>query len=130
MRPMKMLLVLAALAVCPAVALAHTAPTQSQRTALTQAFDRYVHAAVPAHCLRDEVSTANRAWAEVEFFGVARGKLIPSCAKFASNGEVIFHDRNGKWRFVTAGSSFENSNGTCGARGVPKAVMADFKLCG
>jgi len=130
MRHVKMLLVLAALAACPAVALAHTAPTPSQRTALAQAFGRYVHAVVPAHCLRYAVSTANRAWAEVEFFGVARGKLIPSCAKFASNGEVIFHYRNGKWRFVTAGSSFVNSNGSCSVRGVPKSVVKDFKLCG
>jgi len=130
MRYAKLLVLTAVVAAYPAVALAHKAPTKTQRTALSQAFNRYVHASVPAHCLKYEVSTANRAWAEVEFDGVTHGKLVPSCAKFASNGEVIFHFKGGKWRFVTAGSSFENSNGTCGARGVPASVVADFRLCG
>jgi hypothetical protein len=130
MRFIKLLALTAVLGAYPAVALAHKAPSPSQRTALAQAFSRYVHAQVPAHCLRYEISTANRAWADVEFAGVAHGKLVPSCAKFASNGEVIFHFKGGKWRWVTAGSSFVNSNGTCGVPGVPKSVVADFKLCG
>lgn len=129
MRYLKVVLALAALGAYPAAALAHKAPSTSQRTALTRAFNRYVHAPVPAHCLKYEVSTANSAWAEVEFYGVRQGKLIPSCAKFASNGEVIFHFKGGKWRYVTSGSSFENSNGVCGVHGVPKSVVSDFKLC-
>jgi hypothetical protein len=130
MRYLRVLPVFAVLAVYPALALAHRAPTRSQKAALNTAFNKYVHATVPAHCLRYEVSTANSAWADVEFDGVQKGKLIPSCAKFASNGEVIFHLTRGRWRFVTAGSSFVNSNGTCGARGVPTSVVKDFKLCG
>jgi hypothetical protein len=130
MRYVKWLALVAVVAAYPAVALAHKAPTQTQKTALTRAFSAYVHASVPAHCLKYEVSTANRAWAEVEFDGVTHGKLVNSCAKYASNGEVIFHFKGGKWRFVTAGSSFVNSNGTCGVPGVPKPVVADFKLCG
>jgi hypothetical protein len=130
MRYVKLLALTAVLAAYPAVALAHKSPTKTQRTALNRAFSRYVHAAVPLHCLKYEVSTENPAWAEVEFNGVAHGKLVPTCAKFASNGEVIFHFKGGKWRWVTAGSSFVNSNGTCGVPGVPKSVVADFKLCG
>jgi hypothetical protein len=130
MRFVKLLALTAVIGAYPALALAHKAPSQSQRTALAQAFGRYVHASVPAHCLRYEISTANRAWADVEFNGVTHGKLVASCAKFASNGEVIFHFKGGRWRWVTAGSSFVNPNGTCGVPGVPKPVVADFKLCG
>lgn len=35
---------------------------------------------------------------------------------------TIFHYRVGRWRFVTAGGSFVNSNGKCGVPHVPKAV--------
>jgi hypothetical protein len=52
------------------------------------------------------------------------------CAKYAANGISIFHYRAGRWRFVTAGSSFVNSDGTCGVPHVPRAVIKDFRLCG
>lgn len=126
MRYLKVLLVFAALAVYPAIALAHKAPTKSQRTALAKAFGSYVHEAVPANCLHYWVSTARSGWADVAFSPT----LPKSCIKFASNGDVIFHLVRGKWKFVIAGSSFVNSNGTCSVRGVPKPVVNDFKLCG
>jgi hypothetical protein len=47
-----------------------------------------------------------------------------------ADGVVLFHYRAGKWRFVTAGSSFRNGNGGCAlSKTVPRAVIADFKLC-
>jgi hypothetical protein len=126
MRYFKVLLVFAALAVFPAIALAHKAPTKSQRTALNAAFNKYVHAPVPANCLRYWVSTAASGWADVAF----SPHFPKSCTKYASNGDVIFHLVSGKWKYVIAGSSFVNSNGTCGVPHVPKAVVKDFRLCG
>jgi hypothetical protein len=126
MRYLKIALVFGVLAAFPAIALAHKAPTKSQRAALNTAFNRYVHERVPAGCLRYWVSTASSGWADVAF----SPHFPKSCTRYASNGEVIFHLVAGKWKFVTAGSSFVNSNGSCGVPHVPKAVVKDFKLCG
>jgi hypothetical protein len=126
MRAVKLLVAVVVLGAFPALALAHRGPTKAQRTALTSAFDKYVHEQVPTKCLRYEVSTANAAWADVSF----QPTFPKSCEKLASNGEVIFHHTRGKWRFVTAGSSFVNGNGTCGVPHVPKPVVKDFGLCG
>ena len=82
----------------PAVALAHKAPTQSQRTALIRAFDGYVTSPSPARACRDEISTANTSWAEIHFGFGKRGHLPAVCAKFAADGEVIFHFTRGRWR--------------------------------
>jgi hypothetical protein len=52
------------------------------------------------------------------------------CAKFVADGVVLFRYRAGKWRFVTAGSSFRSGNGSCAlSKTVPRTVIADFKLC-
>jgi hypothetical protein len=130
MRYIKPLLVLAVLGAYPATALAHRAPTTRERAALVKAFDRYVREPVPARCLKEEISTASRSWAQVQFGFDKHGHLPAGCAKFAANGVVLFHFRAGRWRFVTAGSSFINSNGSCGLTGkVPRKVIADFRLC-
>ncbi len=126
MRYLKALAVIALIAAYPAVALAHRAASRSQKTALTKAFDKYVNERAPAHCLSFSISTANSTWAEVAF----NGKSPAACVKYASNGVVIFHDRNRTWRFVTAGSSFISGNGVCRVPGVPRNVVRDFKLCG
>jgi hypothetical protein len=126
MRYVKWLAVIAVLCAFPAVALAHRAPSASQKTALTTAFDKYVDRSVPAKCLRYEVSTANSAYALVAF----AAKLSHSCLKEASDGVVIFHLKSHRWRFVTAGSSFISGSGTCDVPHVPRNVAVDFKLCG
>jgi hypothetical protein len=130
MRYMKVLLVLAVLGACPAVALAHRAPTKRERAALVKAFDHYVRAPVVAKCLREEVSTINPSWAWVEFGFNHQGQLPAICAKFASNGQVVFHHRAGKWRWIAAGSDFRNGNGTCSlSRKMPAKVITDLGLC-
>jgi hypothetical protein len=127
MRYIKLLAVCVVIGAYPtALALAHRAPTRSEKAALTHAFDSYVKQPAPARCLQFEVSTRNAAWADVAF----APRSPKSCLKYASNGDVIFHHTSGKWRFVTAGSSFVSGNGTCHVPHVPKPVVADFRLCG
>ena len=130
MRYAKVLLVLAALGVYPAVALAHRAPTKRERAALVTAFDHYVKAPVVAKCLREEISTVNTSWAWVEFGFNHKGQLPAVCAKFAANGRVIFHFRAGRWRWVTSGSDFTNPNGGCSLDSkMPRKVIKDLGLC-
>jgi hypothetical protein len=130
MRYVKVLLVLAVLGAYPAIALAHKAPNRRQRAALVKAFDRYVKAPVAAKCLREEVSTVNSSWAWVEFGFGRSGQLPAVCAKFASNGQVVFHYRAGRWRWIAAGSDFRNGNGTCSLSSkMPGRVIKDLGLC-
>lgn len=129
MRHVKLGLVLLALLAFPAVALASRPASTSQRAALLKAFgDKQA----PSRCLTVLISTSNRSWAALYFTGlwVPARKMPPGCAKYAANGITIFHYRAGRWRFVTAGSSFVNSSGKCGVPRVPKAVIKDFRLCG
>ena len=130
MRYVKLVAVLAAVCAYPAVAFAHKAPSVSQKKALVKAFDNNVKEPVPAKCLREEVSTANSSWAWVEFGVSHSGKLPVICAKFASDGRVVFHFKGGKWHWVTSGSDFHNGNGGCSLNGkLPKKVISDLDLC-
>ncbi|MFZ1996051.1 MAG: hypothetical protein WAU75_18210 [Solirubrobacteraceae bacterium] len=126
----KVLMVLAVLGAYPAVALAHRAPSKSQRTSLVRTTDSYLHEPIPGRCLREEISTANASWAEVGFAFAKAGHLSALCAKFAADGVILFHFRAGRWRFEAAGSSFRNANGGCAlSHTMPRTVIADFKLC-
>jgi hypothetical protein len=132
MKYVKVLIVLAVLGAYPAVALAHKKPSKSQQTALVKAFNKAVKTpvAVPSKCLREEVSTVNQSWAWVEFGVDHQGRLPAVCEKFASNGQVIFHFRAGKWHWVTSGSDFQNPNGGCSLDNkMPKKVIKDLDLC-
>jgi hypothetical protein len=130
MRYVKALLAIAVLGAYPAVALAHKAPSKSQRTALVKAFDSNIKEPVPAKCLKEEISTANASWASVEFGFDHQGRLPAVCAKFAADGKVIFHFRAGKWRWVTSGSDFRSGNGSCSLNTkMPRKVIADLDLC-
>jgi hypothetical protein len=130
MRYVKLLAVLVTVCAYPAVAFAHKAPSKSQRAALVKAFDNNVKEPVPAKCLREEISTANTSWAWVEFGFSHNGGLPAICAKFASDGKVVFHFRAGKWHWVTSGSDFRNPNGGCSLTGkLPKKVISDLDLC-
>jgi hypothetical protein len=130
MRYVKVSLALAVLGVYPAVALAHKAPSKSQRTALVKATDSYLHEPIPGKCLKEEVSTANTSWAEIHFAFDKNGHLPVLCAKFAADGVILFQHRSGHWHFEAAGSSFRNGNGSCSlTKVVPRNVIADFKLC-
>jgi hypothetical protein len=130
MKYVKVFIVLAVLGAYPAVALAHKAPSKSQQAALVKAFGRYVKEPVPAKCLREEISTVNASWAWIEFGFDHKGRLPAICAKFASNGQVVFHFRAGKWRWISAGSDFRNGNGTCSlSKKMPSKVISDLGLC-
>jgi hypothetical protein len=130
MKYVKVLIVLAVLGAYPALALAHKAPTTSQRTALVRATDSYLHEPIPGKCLREEISTPTTSWAQVHFAPGPNGHLPVICAKFVADGVIVFHYRAGQWRFVTAGSSFRTGNGGCALnKTVPRKVIADFKLC-
>jgi hypothetical protein len=130
MKYMKLLMVLAVLGAYPAVALAHEKPNRTQQAALVKAFDHYVKAPVGARCLREEVSTVNSSWAWVEFGFGHNGQLPAGCARFASNGQVVFHFRAGRWRWVAAGSDFRNANGSCSlSTKMPRRVITDLGLC-
>jgi hypothetical protein len=132
MKYVKVLIVLAVLGAYPAVALAHKKPSKSQQTALVRAFNKAVKTpvAVPSKCLREEVSTVNQSWAWVEFGVDHQGRLPAVCEKFASNGQVIFHFRAGKWHWVTSGSDFQNPNGSCSLDNkMPRKVIKDLDLC-
>jgi hypothetical protein len=77
---------------------------------------------LPAACAKVRVSTVTKKpkWGSVTF------KLAGSqCEPFASNGVTIAKKSKGRWRFVTAGSSFSCSelNET-----VPEAVYKDLGI--
>ena len=132
MRFVKVLLVFALLGAYPAVALAHKKPSQRQQAALVKAFNKAVKAPapIPAKCLREEISTVNASWAWVEFGFDHKGRLPVLCAKFASNGQAIFHHRAGTWHWVTSGSDFRNRNGSCSLDSrMPRKVIRDLGLC-
>jgi hypothetical protein len=132
MRYVKLVAVLVAVCAYPAVALAHKKPSKSQQAALVKAFNRAVKApvAVPAKCLREEISTANSSWAWVEFGFDHSGQLPAVCAKFAADGKVVFHFRAGKWHWFASGSDFHSGSGGCSLSGkVPRKVISDLDLC-
>jgi hypothetical protein len=130
MRYVRVLAVIAVLGAYPAVALAHRAPNKRQQTGLVKAFDNYVKEPVPGQCLREEISTPNMSWADIEFGFDHKGHLPAVCAKFAADGKVIFHFRAGKWRWIASGSDFRSSSGGCSlSKDVPPKVISDLDLC-
>jgi hypothetical protein len=118
MRRMAVLAVLLAAAAVPAIAFAKYKPSPSVRDAI-------INAAIRAHdisraqapCTRVFVSSVNHSWGSVSF------PAHPSqrCQKYASNGIALFHKREGRWHFVTAGSYFR-----CPIPHVPNRVAHDL----
>jgi hypothetical protein len=122
MRRTRVLVVLlAAIAVTPAVAAAHRRATKPERTAILAAVVRqHELSKAQATCQVVTISTANHRYAELTW----PRKLSSACQRVAANGVIIEHRTARGWRFVTVGSSF-----TCPIKGVPAAVAIDFKLC-
>lgn len=125
-RPMRryrvLVLLLAVLAVTPAVAIAHRRATKPERTAILAAVVRqHQLSKTQATCQVVTISTANQRYAELSW----PRKLSSACKRVAANGVIIEHRTTRGWRFVIAGSSF-----TCPIKGVPSAVARDFRLCG
>ena len=106
-----------------AIALVAAAPASADRkpTAKEKAqIASVVH--LPVVCAKVRVSTVTSKpkWGSVEF---RQGG--PQCAPLASNGVTIAKKTKGRWRFVTAGSSFSCSelNET-----VPTAIYKDLGI--
>jgi ribosomal protein S14 len=114
-------LILAALAVTPAVALAHRRATKSERSAILAAVVRqHQLSKAQATCQVVTVSTVNQRFAALNW----PRKLSRACMRVAANGVIVEHRTTRGWRFVAAGSSF-----TCPVKGVPRAVANDLGLC-
>jgi hypothetical protein len=98
------------------VANADRKPTPKERAGIASV----VH--LPVSCARVRVSTETRKpkWGSVSW---RRGGS--QCDPLASNGVIIVKKSNGRWRFVTAGSSFD-----CGElyAKVPRAIAQDLGI--
>jgi hypothetical protein len=103
---------LSVLLTLPAVASADRAPTKRERVEIAKAVG------VPKRCLRTRISTVNERWSRTTI----RNEKA-SCQEHAADGVAIFKRRGGKWRFVTAGSSFD-----CPVPDVPRRIAKDLEI--
>jgi hypothetical protein len=104
---------LAVLLLClPVSAGADRAPTERERADIAKAIG------VPKRCLRTRISTVNERWSRTTIRNLKAG-----CAEHAADGVAIFRRRDGKWRFVTAGSSFD-----CPVPDVPRRIAKDLRI--
>ena len=115
MRRLAVVVVVLGLLAMAASAAAQRRPTSEERAAIAKRFD------VPAKCLRIRVSTVDERWARMNFKG--RKFEDPDCAPHAADGIVVLRHKRGKWRFVTAGSSFD-----CPVPETPPEVAEDLRI--
>ena len=109
-------LVLAATFAVVGVANAQRKPTSKERIQIATV----VH--LPAKCARVRVSTETKKpkWGSVSF-----KPGLSDCGPLASNGVTVVKKSSGRWRFITAGSSFD-----CPGlfAKVPQAVARDLGI--
>jgi hypothetical protein len=104
---------LAVLLLCiPVSARADRAPTKRERVGVAKAIG------VPKRCLRTRISTVNERWSRTTI-----RNLKASCADHAADGVAVFKRRGDRWRFVTAGSSFD-----CPVPDVPRRIAKDLEI--
>jgi hypothetical protein len=98
------------------VAQADRKPTTKERIQIASV----IH--LPVACARARVATTSRKpkWATVSWIDGGS-----QCAPLASNGVTIVHKTSGRWRFVTAGSSFSCSELY---DQVPRPVAKDLRI--
>jgi hypothetical protein len=101
----------------PAAVHASRQPTTQERAQIASV----VH--LPASCAKVRVSTTTRKpkWGDVAF----KIKSPSTCQPLASDGVTIVHKSKGRWRFVTAGSSFQCSELYVQ---VPQLVIKDLRI--
>jgi hypothetical protein len=108
--------ILAAILMVVSVASAQRKPTLKEHAQIAGVVD------LPVNCSRVKVSTVTKKpkWGSVSFTDGAT-----DCLPLASNGVTVAKKSHGRWRSVTAGSSF-----TCAElyAKVPKAVAKDLKI--
>ena len=114
-RPFLIVLVLA-FSLLPAVANADRKPTTKEKAQIASV----VH--LPVVCAHVRVSTVTKKpkWGSVEY---RRGGS--QCEPLASNGVTVAKKSNGRWRFVTAGSSFSCSELY---QEVPEEIAKDLRI--
>ena len=109
---------LLALATCLAVATSADArrkATAKEKRQIAQIFN------APPKCSKVYISTVNERWGSYQFDH--RKIDVEPCDQVAADGIAIVRKRNGRWRFVTAGSSFE-----CPVPDVPRRVAKDLRI--
>jgi hypothetical protein len=105
----------------PAAALAHRRATRAERSSILAAVVRQGQLSKKqAACQVVMISTVNHDYASATW----PAKLSSACMRVAANGLIIEHLKQGRWRFVAAGSSFQ-----CPIRGVPSRVARDLGVC-
>jgi hypothetical protein len=108
--------VLAVVLVLPAVVHADRKATSKERAQLAAVVQ------LPAKCAKARVSTVTKKpkWGSVSWRNGGS-----ECMPLASNGVTVEKKSHGRWRFVTAGSSF-----TCTElyAKVPQAIAKDLKI--
>lgn len=116
-----LLVTFAALAVLPAVAVAHRRATKPERTAILAAVVRqHELSRAQADCQVVTVSTVNRRYAVLAW----PKRLSSACRRVAANGVIVEHKTAHGWHLVTVGSALR-----CPIKGVPNAVARDLDLC-
>jgi hypothetical protein len=107
---------LMALLAFPAVVRADRKPNSKEKAQIAAVVQ------LPSRCARVRVSTVTKKpkWGSVSWRNGGS-----ECMPLASNGVTVTRKSHGRWRFVTAGSSF-----TCGElyKQVPQAVAQDLKI--
>jgi hypothetical protein len=96
----------------PTAARADRAPTKRERADIAKAIG------VPKRCLRTRISTVDERWSRTSI-----RNMKASCTDHAADGVAVFRRRGGKWRFVTAGSSFD-----CPVPDVPRKIAKDLEI--
>ena len=122
MRQTRLLIVLlAALALTPAVALAHRLATKTERAAIVTAVVRqHELSKAQADCQAVTVSTVNSRFAKLTW----PKKLSPACRRVAANGVIIEHKTSRGWHLVTVGSTLR-----CPIKGIPPRIARDLGVC-
>lgn len=115
MRKPLALLTLVATLVPVAAADARRKATKSEKRAIARVFN------APPKCAKVFISTVDRRWASYQFN--AKKIDVSPCEQAAADGIAVLRKRNGRWRFVTAGSSFE-----CPVPDVPKRIARDLRV--
>ena len=98
------------------VASADRKPTPKEKAQIASV----VH--LPVICARVRVSTVTK---KPKWGKVAWRRGASQCDPLASNGVTVVKKTSGRWRFITAGSSF-----TCGElyKQVPQAIAKDLRI--
>ena len=89
--------------------------TKSEKRAISKTFN------APPKCAKIFVSTVDQHWASYQFN--AKKIDVSPCDQVAADGIAILRKREGRWKFVTAGSAFD-----CPVPDTPRKVAKDLRV--